>query len=196
MVGRTDRGRTDPGRPFEHAFRIRRSLALGIPSSSKYQSEGGPGFKECFQLVRRASTQTGRDLMRLLNAVIFNVILGNADAHAKNFSLLHADAGTRLAPLYDLMTTAFYPEPAADFAMRIGRAATLAELGPRDWQAFAEITDLGFQLVQRQIHELADKVPAAIPAVLGALTGTGLDQAVLERLGALVRGRAERMARI
>jgi len=45
----------------------------------------------------------------LLRAVTLNVVLGNGDAHAKNFSLLHHPLGTfRLTPLYDLMSTLYY----------------------------------------------------------------------------------------
>lgn len=66
--------------------------------------------------------------MKLLDAVIFNVIAGNADAHGKNFSILYDADGPRLAPLYDLLATAAYPELSLDFAMRIGKRATLAEL--------------------------------------------------------------------
>ena len=45
----------------------------------------------------------------LLRAVTLNVLLGNGDAHAKNFSLLHHPLGTlRLTPLYDLMSTLYY----------------------------------------------------------------------------------------
>lgn len=141
--------------------------------------------------MRRTSVQTGRDLMGLLNAAIFNVILGNADAHAKNFSLLYTDEGPRLAPLYDLMSTAFYPELASEFAMKIGKAVTLETLGPRDWRSFAERVDVGVQVVQRQVQELAGKVSAAVPSVLAALEGQGFDASTLDLLGAMVRGRAD-----
>jgi serine/threonine-protein kinase HipA len=41
--------------------------------------------------------------------VTLNVLIGNGDAHAKNFSLLHKRSGAlRLAPLYDLMSTLWY----------------------------------------------------------------------------------------
>jgi serine/threonine-protein kinase HipA len=131
----------------------------------------------------------------MVKAAVFNVILGNADAHAKNFSLLYADEGIRLAPLYDLMSTAFYPALAPGFAMKIGRATTMEDLGPRDWQGFAERVDLGFQIVQRQVQDLSNQVSAAIPSVLGSLAGQGLDQAVLDQLGVLVQERAERCPR-
>jgi serine/threonine-protein kinase HipA len=50
-------------------------------------------------------------LESLLRAVTLNVVIGNGDAHAKNFSLLHDRGGAlRLAPLYDLLSTLMYSD--------------------------------------------------------------------------------------
>src|ERR1019366_7915449 len=89
--------------------------ALGIVSENKYQKEGGPSLKQCFALLREVSSAPVLDLARLLDAVVFNFLVGNNDAHAKNFSLLYrgmstASLETRLAPLYDVVSTRFYPE--------------------------------------------------------------------------------------
>lgn len=58
--------------------------ALGIVSSRKYQNEGGPGFKECFDLLNNA-TQPAIDRNFLISAVIFNYLICNMDAHGKIF---------------------------------------------------------------------------------------------------------------
>jgi serine/threonine-protein kinase HipA len=166
--------------------------ASGITSAFKYQADGGPGFKACFDLLRRVATVPANDIGKLLRAVVFNVILGNADAHAKNFSLIYEQGSTRLAPLYDLLSTAYYPDLAPSFAMKIGDASTLEELGPRAWREFAEKVGIGLPIVRLRVGELADAVPAAIPGVVDALVGVGLDEAVLGRLAVLVRERAER----
>lgn len=62
--------------------------ALGVIPELKYQNEGGPGLEQCFDLVRRATRPSAPQLLRLLDAVIFNALIGNHDAHAKNFSIL------------------------------------------------------------------------------------------------------------
>jgi serine/threonine-protein kinase HipA len=77
--------------------------AQGIVSEMKYQKEGGPSLKQCFALLRTVSSTPVLDLQRLLDAVIFNYLVGNNDAHGKNFSLLYQNVGTanqtiRLAP--------------------------------------------------------------------------------------------------
>src|SRR3546814_9394285 len=86
----------------------------------------------------------------MTDAAIFNLVIGNADAHAKNFSLLPTDGTIRLAPLYDLLSTVAYPELSTKLAMRIGRKATLEELEPRHWGWFAAAVCIdGFHLQRR-----------------------------------------------
>lgn len=50
--------------------------ALGVPSHRKYASEGGPIFADCFALLRRAATRPAREILKLLDAAIFNLIIG------------------------------------------------------------------------------------------------------------------------
>jgi serine/threonine-protein kinase HipA len=69
--------------------------ALGIVSENKYQKEGGPSLKQCFALLREVSSAPVLDLARLLDAVIFNFLVGNNDAHGKNFSLLYRGVARR-----------------------------------------------------------------------------------------------------
>ena len=166
--------------------------ASGITSAFKYQADGGPGFKVCFDLLRRVATVPAKDIGRMLSAVVLNVILGNADAHAKNFSLLYEQGSTRLAPLYDLLSTAYYQDLAADSAMKIGDASTLENLNQKEWRDFAGKVGIGFPIIRSRVGELVESVPAAIPGVVASLAGAGLDDAVLDRLAVLVQERAER----
>ena len=116
--------------------------ALGIAPENKYASEGGPGFSNCFKLIRNQSITPVSDIKKFLDAIIFNVIVGNADAHGKNFSLLYGKKGPYLAPLYDLLSTAAYPQLTSNFAMRIGKRRTLNELDKRGWNRLAESNEI------------------------------------------------------
>jgi serine/threonine-protein kinase HipA len=64
--------------------------ALGVVPEMKYQNEGGPDLAQCFDLVRSATRPSAPQVLRLLDYVIFNALIGNHDAHAKNFSLLYS----------------------------------------------------------------------------------------------------------
>ena len=168
--------------------------ALGVPPETKYASEGGPNFKDCFNLIRNLAARPAADILKLLDAVIFNVIAGNADAHAKNFSILYDGKGPRLAPLYDLLATAAYPELSPNFAMRIGRRATLDRLDGRGWTAFAADAGIGLPLLQRRIAEIAAAVREKALACAALLVQPGLDEAALSRLAIMVMDRAGQCA--
>ena len=168
--------------------------ALGIPPETKYASEGGPTFKDCFELLRRIAERPAVDVLKLLDAVIFNAIAGNADAHGKNFSILYSDEGPRLAPLDELLATVAYPELSPKFAMKIGKRSTLAELDARGWGAFAADAGLGLPLIRRRVAEISEKVIAQADKAAGALSDQRLDQAALERLRDLAVTRAQTCA--
>jgi len=168
--------------------------ALGVPPETKYASEGGPTFKDCFALVRRVAARPAVDVLKLLDAVIFNVIAGNADAHGKNFSILYDAEGPRLAPLYDLMATVAYPDLSPKFAMKVGKRATLTELDAKGWSAFAVDAGLGLPLVRRRVAEISKGVRDKATGVAAELSRPGLDRTAIERFAEMITDRAERCA--
>lgn len=193
LVRRYDRSRGEAGvvrRLHQEDF----CQALGVPAETKYAGEGGPAFKDCFALLRRVAARPAVDVLKLLDAAIFNLIVGNADAHGKNFSILHDGEGPRLAPLYDLLATLAYPETSPKLAMRIGKRATLGEMDATGWAEFAADAGLGLPLIRRRVSEIGASVTARAQEVAGELTRPGLDEAALSRLAAMAADRAARCA--
>ena len=162
--------------------------ALGIPSERKYQAEGGPSLKQVFGLLRSVSAAPVLDLAALLDAVIFNLLVGNNDAHGKNFALLHSGGGARLAPLYDLVSTVFYPELAPEMAMRIGRQRISDRVGASDLEQLAKETGMAPPLVKRRSAELVE-------AVLARIDDVEQPNVVSERVAAMIRKRAQAFGR-
>jgi serine/threonine-protein kinase HipA len=81
--------------------------ATGTPPDAKYEEGGGPSLQRIASI--KQSVAPPDSLERLLRAVALNVLIGNGDAHAKNFSLLHHASGAlTLTPMYDLMSTLHY----------------------------------------------------------------------------------------
>ena len=159
--------------------------ALGLPSETKYQSEGGPTLKDCFAFLRVASSVPVLDLNALLDAVIFNFVVGNHDAHAKNFSLLrHTNNNTRLSPLYDLVCTVYYPELTENMAMKIGGEARSNFILPAHVEQLAYDASLGKPLVKRRVPELAQ-------IILEAIEGTDQPHEVSKKVAALIKQRCE-----
>ena len=169
--------------------------ALGIVPERKYAAEGGPTFKTGFDLLRRATAVPAVAVLAFLDAAIFNLIVGNADAHGKNFSLLYQSAGVRLSPFYDLLSTVAYPDLSPNLAMKIARRATLEEIGQVTWTAFAEDIGLPASFVRRRVRELSDAVRNQVTSLPDSAALTGLDASVLRSYAALIGSRAERLAR-
>ena len=166
--------------------------ALGVPPETKYASEGGPTFKDCFALLRRVASRPALDILKLLDAAIFNLIVGNADAHGKNFSILYDDNGPRLAPLYDLLSTAAYPELSPKLAMKIGKCGTLEVMDSKAWSAFATEAGLGLPLIRRRVSEISDAVHSQADDVLDQLATPGFDEVALSKYSRSIAARAER----
>jgi serine/threonine-protein kinase HipA len=116
----------------------------------KYEKEGGPGFAELAEIIRTDSSSPAEDLLRLVRWAIFCALAGNADAHAKNISLLYG-ARTRLAPFYDLVCTRTFPRLDKTLAMRIGGVADTSKLGTECWTRFAVSCGLGAKIVTREL---------------------------------------------
>lgn len=136
--------------------------ALGILPQYKYEAEGGPSLATCCDLLRHTSIRPGRDLQALIDWVIYAVLTGNCDAHAKNISLLLLDDGPRLAPFYDLISTRIYAHYGLTtrLAMKIGGEAEPTALRVQHWQRFAEEIGVKPKLILKRINEMAARVEA------------------------------------
>lgn len=78
--------------------------ALGLPSSQKYETDGGPGVPEIAQVLHGSETRN-EDLATLLRTQLVFWMLAAVDGHAKNFSIhLLANGRYRLTPLYDIIS--------------------------------------------------------------------------------------------
>src|SRR5882672_3392539 len=78
--------------------------ALGLPSSRKYEADGGPGIPELARVLS-GSDYREKDLAALLIAQIVFWMLAAGDGHAKNFSIRILSQGRyHLTPLYDVLS--------------------------------------------------------------------------------------------
>lgn len=139
--------------------------ALGIPSTNKYQSDGGPSLKQCFNLVRTESSFPVIDLNKLLSAVIFNFLIGNCDAHGKNFSLLYSKDKLQIAPLYDLICTVYYEELSQKMAMKLGGEYHITRIHLEQFDRLADEIGFAKPEVRKQVFELIEIILSTIPTI-------------------------------
>lgn len=164
LVRRYDRERQNDGQ----VMRLHQEdfcQAMNFTPEQKYQKEGGPGFKACFQLLNDVSSAPILDLRKLLDAVIFNYLIGNADAHGKNYSLLNKESRIQLAPLYDVLCTKIYDTLSKDMAMKIGNHH-LDQVTPKDWDTFAEDINLSTKLVRERVIQISRDLEAKLKCMI------------------------------
>lgn len=128
--------------------------ALGLPSTSKYESDGGPGMKDIIRVLD-AGSRAEADKRAFVKAQILFWLLAATDGHAKNFSLFHERGGThRLTPFYDVLSAwpilgrgANRLDPhKAKLAMAVRSQNAhwkLKEIEPRHWGAVTKMAGLG-----------------------------------------------------
>lgn len=160
--------------------------ALGIVSEHKYQNEGGPSLAQAFALLRSATRPSAPHTLKLLDYLVFNALIGNHDAHGKNFSLLYTPAGTVLTPLYDALCTAVYPKLTDKMAMKIGSKYKFSEVQARHWEQFAVDSALSPAQVKKRILDIARRLPDVAYATLATFEKVGNHHPIIDQIVALI----------
>ena len=162
-----------------------------IPEN-KYEAEGGPSIAQGADLLRRACTAPALDILRFADAVIFNFLIGNNDAHGKNFSLLytgwpHQQLRTTFAPLYDQVCTSYYPELSPRMAMKIGGEYKPDRVYPRHLDKLAEEAKLSKAAFRRRVVDLARLTASKLPDVTSQdRVAEGVAEYIRQRCGHVV----------
>jgi len=148
--------------------------AMGRYPNQKYQADGGPSAAEVVKLLDRFSDDRHDDTSRFVMALALNWVIAGTDAHAKNYSLLHAPGNfVRLAPLYDLASWLPYERDPhstkVKLAMKIGGTYRLHEIDGERWRKWAEEAGLDPAWVKACVLTLVEAVASSIGATREAL---------------------------
>jgi serine/threonine-protein kinase HipA len=153
--------------------------ANGLPPGRKYERGTLPGL-DLKTLLETGRHITASDALALLDQVIFNILVANTDAHAKNYSLiLPVGAPPRLAPLYDVSTVLSWPHVVKTYAQSIdGKKRNPDMVAGRHWEAIAR--EIGYRPtdVKNRVQQIVDamvanraKVTDDVTALPGATEG-------------------------
>ncbi|HAZ60475.1 MAG TPA: type II toxin-antitoxin system HipA family toxin [Gammaproteobacteria bacterium] len=108
LVDRFDRFADSQGWRRRHV--IDACQSLGLDHRFKYSQ----GSMESLARLPTACRSRAVARSRLFGWLVFNVLVGNSDAHLKNLSFLISHEGVQLAPFYGLLSVASYDTPAFD----------------------------------------------------------------------------------
>lgn len=168
--------------------------ALGLVPAVKYENEGGPGIADCGKLIRKHSGAPARDIIAFLGALLFNFLIGNNDAHSKNYSLLLDGPGSiRMAPLYDLLSIAAIDGASRDLAMKYGGEKRVAYLRRRHLRRLADELAIKGQLVERHARSMIERVLPAVEDARNSLPPTFQGGETLDLIEGVIAERAERL---
>lgn len=167
--------------------------ALSISPENKYEREGGPGISTCLDEIQKHSIEPLPDRLAFLNIVIFNYLIGNSDAHGKNFSLLYEEGKPRLAPAYDLLSTAVYPELATKMAMKIGGKYEPNEVYLRHWYRLVPDTAVARKAIEKSLADMATTTLEQATKLHSELNKENITSLVLDSILALIKKRCARL---
>lgn len=156
LVERYDRNVVN-GR-VESVHQIDGCQLLGHGAGWKYQRMGGLVSLPKLLGALRGLSLRGSDLLQFQRWVMFNFLIGNADAHAKNVSVLIDAKGYRLAPFYDLLCVKAYGDNG--LALFIGDEETFDAVGKHSWEAFCQDCGFGLNATLKELEKMALALPA------------------------------------
>ncbi len=175
--------------------------ALRIPPEIKYENEGGPTLEQCFTLLGeriKVGTMSGRNRLLLLQGIIFNFLIGNGDAHGKNFSLLYEGEGESLAPFYDLLCTVVYSNAyKAKMAMRINGKYKFKDVAMRDFESLGESFGFRSDFIKRQIKAISNLIlPVASTLILELKASEQTSSPIYDNIMSVITKHHEQMQAI
>lgn len=136
--------------------------ALGIPRGEKYTVTAA----DVFGLLKR---QLNGDALvkEWAKQLAFNTLVGNCDAHGKNYSLfLREDGSVELCPLYDTVCTLAWPYVSDDLAMPINCKRKARDVSLFDWAVEAKASGVCAVDVVETVKAIAARLVESVPAVL------------------------------
>ena len=170
-IQRFDRRVKDPTRVLRRHV-IDACQALGVPSTMKYERNFGDGkdvahirdgvsFKRLFSLVNfmvepRPVTENFFDWL------IFNLIVGNSDAHGKNFSFFAGSKGLQPTPWYDLISVLLVEGIEHSLAMSVGDEFDPNEVHALQLLYEADEVGLSKAFVQDRLNRVLDCLDTAL----------------------------------
>ena len=132
-----------------------------------------------FEILRKYSADPVTDQLRLWDTIVFDYLIGNTDAHIKNFSLLY-DKDLRqihLAPAYDIVSTVIYEQSTRDMSFRIGGTMALDDMSRDSFRAAAREVGLGERMALRRFDAMAERFRTALHESAADLARDGYNKA-------------------
>lgn len=160
--------------------------ALAVYPRSKYEASKGPKAADIARVLRDNSTDGEGDVWEFTQALIFNYLIGAPDAHAKNYSVMHAPGLTRITPLYDVASALAYEAKGNSeidqAAMSIGGQRRFGTVHGRHWDRLARQLKVDDGRLRDEVTRQAGVIPAAFADELECQNAAELRDRLMPKL--------------
>ncbi|MEM8811807.1 MAG: type II toxin-antitoxin system HipA family toxin [Pseudomonadota bacterium] len=170
--------------------------ALSVPPELKYEVEGGPGVAASQGLIARHARRPAADRLDFQRRLIFQFLIGNADAHGKNYAFLYRETIPDLAPLYDVLCTAVYPTLSKKLAMSVDGRSVPDTIHLSHWLALVPDTKAAARLMAKDLQELSGNVAFHSERLLNDMRQEGLHHSILDKVFGTIRERVRHVREI
>jgi serine/threonine-protein kinase HipA len=164
--------------------------ALAIMPELKYEREGGPNVANCLKIIQDHTLNPVADSLAFIQRLIFSYLIGNADAHGKNYSLLYKGNSISLAPAYDLLSTEVYPDMSMKMAMKIGGKYEPFDVLARHWHRIVPDNYLAKNSLNKVLLKMSDECTLQSEALRIELSKNVIDSSIFDQICSVISKRA------
>ncbi|MBO4396717.1 MAG: type II toxin-antitoxin system HipA family toxin [Eubacterium sp.] len=153
--------------------------SLGIPSSQKYETSDTGYMKKMFDVIRQNAADPISDQLALWDRIVFSILIGNTDAHLKNYSLLYDRTlkTIKLAPAYDMISTTIYDESTRNMSFFIGGEIALDRINSACLERAARDAGIGKKIAMQHYDQIASNIKQALKSAADQMVAEGFPAA-------------------
>ncbi|MBM3610523.1 MAG: type II toxin-antitoxin system HipA family toxin [Alphaproteobacteria bacterium] len=142
------------------------SQILCRPKGRDYSGKYNASYEEVAKVILDHSVRPIIDLAKFYRRLIIFSLIGNADGHLKNFSLLETNEGLRLSPVYDVLNTAIYQSYNQNLALSIrGKKVHIEQVDSKLLYDFGQDIGLSRVIIEQTFDDLKRQVQKAAPII-------------------------------
>ena len=163
--------------------------ALAVYPRNKHEAKwGGPSAADIARLLRLNNSTDGEAVRRgvFAQALVYSYLIGAPDAHAKNYSIMHAPGLTRITPLYDVASALPYDAVGGSeinqAAMSIDGKRVFGSAHGRHWDRLAKGLGVGPDRLRDEVRRQAEAIPVAFFHELDSVGANDLSDRLMPRL--------------
>ena len=153
--------------------------ALGVSSEKKYETTDSGYLRKMFELIRNYSSNPLEDQRKLLERIVFNYMIGNTDAHLKNFALIYNQSlrGVRLAPAYDMVSTRVY-DLSPEMSFYIDGEKDINKVSRQSFINVANEIGMGRKMVEAVFDNIANRIENSLKTAAVKLAENGFEDSI------------------